>query len=433
MFQRHPWGSSLRTGAGLVVMAVAVLAAPAPSEAKENRACMTAYKKGAQLTREAKFHAAKESMLLCTKLICSAALRKECSARVEQLTADAPTLVPEVTDDRGRPVTDVRITMDGKPWVSKVDGRAMPVDPGLHVFTFESRGVVFARERMVVLQGQRNRALSASLVWERSGREQDAVDELGPPTSPPPPVMAQAARRPPLRQAAPPPAPPPPPVVVQAPLAKTQPPPPMVMAQAPPQPQVVQQQPQVVVQQTPQQQQMLQQQMQQQQQQQQLSLAAAQTARGEVPATMVPVAAPPMTSAPPGVLPMAAPMVAAEGQAGADSDFRVAPYLTAALGLAGLGGAAALTYWGRRDNQILKDTCSPMCSQASVNHIKQLYLAANISAGVGAAALATWAYLVFVRDDPREQAQPKPMPAPALGFGLSPLRSGGFAAVTGTF
>jgi hypothetical protein len=206
MFQRHPWGRTFRTGAGLVV-AVVFLATPGLSEAKENRACVAAYKKGAQLTKEAKFHAAKEAMSQCTKLICSAALRKECMSKVDQLTIDAPTLVPEVTDDRGRPVTDVRITMDGKPWVTRLDGRAMPVDPGLHVFTFESRGVVFARERMVVLQGQRNRPLAASLVWERRGREQDAIDELGPPTSPPMPPVTQAARRSPSRQAPPPPPP----------------------------------------------------------------------------------------------------------------------------------------------------------------------------------------------------------------------------------
>jgi hypothetical protein len=417
MFQRHPWGRTLRTGAGLVAVVVAVLATPGLSEAKENRACMAAYKKGAQLTREAKFHAAKDSMSLCTKLTCSAALRKECMARVEQLTADAPTLVPEVTDDRGRPVTDVRITMDGKPWVAKVDGRAMPVDPGLHVFTFEARGVVFARERMVVLQGQRNRALSASLVWERSNREQDAVDELGPPPAPPmPPVVAaQAARRPPARQAAPPPPPAPPPpapapppvVVMQAPLAKAPPPPPQQVA--------VVQQPQAPV----------------QQQQPALAMAAApQAAQVPVPVGMVPVAAPPVGAVPANAVPVAlAPAVTTQAVA-PESDFRVAPYLTAALGLAGLGGAAALTYWGRRDNLILQDQCSPNCSDASVNHVKRLYLAANISAGIGAAALATWAYLVFVADDPKEQTAAK---APTVGFGLQPLQSGGFAAVSGSF
>ena len=414
MFQRHPWGRTLRTGAGLVAVVVAVLATPGLSEAKENRACVAAYKKGAQLTREAKFHAAKDSMSLCTKLICSAALRKECMSRVEQLTLDAPTLVPEVTDDRGRPVTDVRITMDGKPWVAKVDGRAMPVDPGLHVFTFEARGVVFARERMVILQGQRNRALSASLVWERNDREQDAVDELGPPPAPPmPPVVAaQAARRPPARMAAPPPpapAPPPPappPQVMQAPLAKAPAPPPQQVAMA--------QQPQVQVQQQP-----------------ALAMAAApQAAQLPVPVAMVPVAAPPLGSPPPGAVPVAlAPTVATQAVA-PESDFRVAPYLTAAIGLAGLGGAAALTYWGRRDNLILQDQCSPNCSDASVNHVKRLYLAANISAGVGAAALATWAYLVFIADDPKEKAAAR---APTVGFGVQPLQSGGFAALSGSF
>ncbi len=416
MFQRHPWGRTLRAGAALA--AVMVLTAPGSSAAaRENKACMTAYKRGTQLTKDAKFHLAKEAMTACTKLTCSAALRKECMSKVDQLNLDAPTLVPEVTDDRGRPVTDVRIMMDGKPWVTKVDGRAMPVDPGLHVFTFESRGVVFAKERMVILQGQRNRPISASLVWERSGRERDAVDELGPPPAPP---MRQIAQEPPRRQAppppppvvqAPPPAPPPAPVVVQAPP----PPAPVVvqapLAKAPPPPAPLVQQPA-------------------------LAMAAQAQVPLPVPMAAMPMAAMPMAvQVPLAAVPAAVPMVATQPAALPEEDFRVAPYLTGALGLVGLGGTAALTYWGRRDNALLSD-CAPMCSQSSVNHIKNLYLAANISAGIGAAALATWAYLVFIAPPSKEKAAAAPAPAapaPAVGFGLQPLPSGAFAAFSGSF
>jgi hypothetical protein len=394
----------LRASAGLV--AVVILAAPAMSEARENRVCVNAYKRGNQLAREAKFHAAKDAMLGCTKLLCSAALRKECMARVEQLTLDAPTLVPEVTDDRGRPVTDVKITMDGKPWVNRIDGRALPVDPGPHLFTFESRGVVFAKERMVVLQGQRNRALSAALVWDRPDREEEVV------AAPPPPVVAPPSRRAVI--AAPPPPPPPQIVYVQAPLAKAPAPAAQMVPMATPQPN--------------------------------LAMAAqAQAAQAQA----MPAQAPQVAAAPPAAMaapaPAAAPVAAAPAapaaaMAGAPAgtvasspapkEFRVAPWLAGGLGLAGIGSAAVLTYWGRRDNELLRE-CSPNCSQASVNHIRQLYLAANISAGVGAAALATWAYLVFISGpDANEQAAAR---APGIAFGLQPLPAGGFAAMSGSF
>jgi hypothetical protein len=66
----------------------------------------------------------------------------------------------------------------------------------------------------------------------------------------------------------------------------------------------------------------------------------------------------------------------------------VPSYLMLASGVVGLGGYGVLTYWGRSDNAKLAD-CTPNCSPASVEHIRKLYLAANISLGVGVAALVT--------------------------------------------
>jgi hypothetical protein len=67
--------------------------------------------------------------------------------------------------------------------------------------------------------------------------------------------------------------------------------------------------------------------------------------------------------------------------------------VTAGVGVAALGAGALLTYWGRKDTDLL-GPCSPSCSQSSADHIHSLYVAADISIGVGIAALAGsyWAY-----------------------------------------
>jgi hypothetical protein len=357
------------------LVALGVLASAAPSEARERPVCANAYRRGAQLAREARFFAATEQMRICTKLICSPALRKECMARVDQLTLDTPSLVPEVMDDRGRPVVDVRITMDGKPWVNRIDGRAIPVDPGQHTFTFETRGVVFAKERIVVLQGQRNRTLSAALVWER-GRDDEPAEEVGAVGSAPAVVAATRARS--GRGAGPLPQPS---MLVKEPDPAPE---PIIESDGPPSPA--------------------------------LAMAGAQGMGGMPRALQEPM------SGGGGPRPRA---LADDG----GSSFSAAPYLTAGIGVAGLAGYGLLTYWGLRDNQQLEN-CAPMCPESSVAHIKKLYLAANVSAVVGAAALATWAYLVFFSDSGDDQASAK---QPALGFGVQPLGNGGFAAFSGSF
>jgi hypothetical protein len=104
------------------------------------------------------------------------------------------------------------------------------------------------------------------------------------------------------------------------------------------------------------------------------------------------------------------------------------PYLLGTLGIAGLGGAGLLTYWGRKDNAELAQ-CAPNCSQESVDHIKKLYLAADVSLGVGAAALATSVIWFIASPSSKE----KPASQTTYRFDVQPTPAGGFAAVSGRF
>ena len=207
MFDRFSIGRTVRVGAWLI--AIVVLGAPARSEARrENPACVAAYKKGQALWKSGRLHEAKETLQRCTKLICSAGLRRECGFRVEQLENDTPTVVLEVVDDRGKPVTSVNVMMDGKPLASRLDGRAVPVDPGSHEFVFETAGVVFAKEKAIILQGQRNRAISVGLQWQRKAppardpEQAEALAAAPPPSAPPPPPTRSAPPPPPAQVAA---------------------------------------------------------------------------------------------------------------------------------------------------------------------------------------------------------------------------------------
>jgi hypothetical protein len=103
----------------------------------------------------------------------------------------------------------------------------------------------------------------------------------------------------------------------------------------------------------------------------------------------------------------------------------VAPYLLTVVGLAGLGGYPLLTYWGRQDNDRLA-ACSPNCSAASVNHIRQLYLGADVSLGVGIAALlaATW---IAVGSGPADKERAR------YSFDVHPGAAGTTLSMSGAF
>ncbi|HEX3698770.1 MAG TPA: hypothetical protein VH374_25600 [Polyangia bacterium] len=99
-------------------------------------------------------------------------------------------------------------------------------------------------------------------------------------------------------------------------------------------------------------------------------------------------------------------------------------YFLGGLGVAGLLGYGTLVTWARDDNHRLLD-CAPDCPPASIDHIRKLYLIADVSLGVGVAALAatTW---IYVATRPRRKEL-----AYSLDMRLTP--SGAFASVGGRF
>ncbi|MEO8178643.1 MAG: hypothetical protein ABI895_07410 [Deltaproteobacteria bacterium] len=133
-----------------------------------------------------------------------------------------------------------------------------------------------------------------------------------------------------------------------------------------------------------------------------------------------PAVAPPQGSsaAPPAATPHAAAVSVAEPSRHAS----VWPYVVGGAGLAALGASVAFATWGHTDFELL-DRCAPNCKQDSVDHVTHMYIAADISLGVGVVALgaATWMYLSTPKS-----AEPRADQA-GNHFDLRPAPGGAFA------
>jgi hypothetical protein len=290
---------------------------------KDARACAAAYKDAQVLEHAGHLQRARAALVICARSTCGDFIRHACTVRHGQLDAEMPSIVPLASDAAGAPVVDVQVAMDGQPLTSRLDGRAIAVDPGLHEFTFRLPQGKVVTETLVIAQGQRNRALV-----------------IAPPEA--------AAPRAPDREALP--------------------------AAA--------------------------------------SVAPAPAAR--------PIA---RVTAPPSEILTAAPALPSEHSL-------VAPVLFGLVGAAGLGGYGVLTFWGRRDNDRLGQ-CAPDCAPASVEHIRRLYLAADVSLGVGLVTLATTTWLALRPEPTRERAARSTFARTQLE--LRPTSSGAWAAIAGRF
>jgi hypothetical protein len=108
-------------------------------------------------------------------------------------------------------------------------------------------------------------------------------------------------------------------------------------------------------------------------------------------------------------------------------------YALAGVGLAGLGGAALFNLKGTADNDALVAFCKPDCKPEAVRHVRNLYLAADVSLGIGLVALAGSTYLFFNHDGPEPEDNPRAVRSHISQVGVTPTPTGAVATVVGTF
>ncbi len=68
-----------------------------------------------------------------------------------------------MTNAAGKPVLDVEVQVDGERLASSLDGHSFIMNPGPHEFSFSKDGHIFATQSLLIVQGQRNRLIAASL------------------------------------------------------------------------------------------------------------------------------------------------------------------------------------------------------------------------------------------------------------------------------
>jgi len=298
-------------------------AASAPPAARSPGVCTTSYKQAQEHRKAGQLRKALEALSACVQTSCGASVSKQCGSDRQLVENDLPTVVPVVTSAAGDPLLDVSVAVDGELLASRIDGRALAVDPGPHEFVFSTGGEAVHSEKLLILQGQRNRVLSVRLA---------AAAAAGAPAGAKPEVVALAAAPTPEERSK------------DAASAETKP-------DAPPS-------------------------------------AATEAAQGP----------------------------------------SLFPLILGGAGVAAIGGAFLFAHWGNKDNEAL-DQCAPNCSQDSVDHVHNMYVAADVSLGVGLVALgtATWLFVSELGSErPVETAQ-------TYHFDVRPTASGGFATIRGAF
>ena len=138
---------------------------PAYADATKQE-CIDASAQAQSLERDGKLVASRRELLVCASATCQMLVGDDCMKRLDALGQRIPSVMFEVTDSDGTDLAPVTVTVDHEPVVSRRAEAPILVDPGEHVFTFETAGFQRLETHVTLREGEKARhehiALSAA-------------------------------------------------------------------------------------------------------------------------------------------------------------------------------------------------------------------------------------------------------------------------------
>jgi hypothetical protein len=128
----------------------------------EPNQCALAYEEAQVMRAEGQLRAARRQLQDCVRPECSEFVRADCGRWLGELEAALPSIVLVVK--RGATeLENVEVVFDDQPLVSRIDGKAIPVDPGRHVLRFSHQGTDPLTIEVLLREGDKNRLITAIL------------------------------------------------------------------------------------------------------------------------------------------------------------------------------------------------------------------------------------------------------------------------------
>ncbi|MDP9001049.1 MAG: hypothetical protein M3O46_13150, partial [Myxococcota bacterium] len=133
------------------------------ARADDKTTCLDAAARGQTLRDSHKLIEARESFRLCAQRQCPSVVQQDCAGWLDAVERSLATVVVTAKDTAGVDLVDVIVRLDGQPFVTRLDGSAVPVNPGRHTFHFQLADGTNLDQPMVVKEGEKNQSVAVVL------------------------------------------------------------------------------------------------------------------------------------------------------------------------------------------------------------------------------------------------------------------------------
>jgi hypothetical protein len=120
---------------------------------------VAAYERAQRLRQKGSLVDARAALVTCAQPSCPAAAVADCVPWLAEVEQSLPSVVLEARDASGHELVDVHVLLDGNPFVSALDGKAVALDPGVHTFHYELASGEAVEERVSIRTGEKNRTM----------------------------------------------------------------------------------------------------------------------------------------------------------------------------------------------------------------------------------------------------------------------------------
>ena len=131
--------------------------------ADDKEACLRAAERTQELKDARRLLEARAAARACEADTCPAVARSDCAKWLEEIEAALPTIVVRAEDATGSDRVDVEVLVDGKSITKRLDGSAIPLDPGQHHVVYRAPGAGEVAQDLLLAQGEKNRRVLVRL------------------------------------------------------------------------------------------------------------------------------------------------------------------------------------------------------------------------------------------------------------------------------
>jgi hypothetical protein len=148
--------------AACFALSVLGLLVPSSAFADDKQECVAAYEKSQQLRDQSHLRQAREQLAICSRPACPALVRQDCTQWMGEVLSSLPSVVIGARDANGQDIVAVKVFIDEVLVAEQLDGKPVPLDPGVHRFRFEQPNGLAHETQVLLREGEKNRVLTVN-------------------------------------------------------------------------------------------------------------------------------------------------------------------------------------------------------------------------------------------------------------------------------